>query len=76
MTTPAKLNELNYAEDPARRLLERLGYEYVPREVLAAEREGERAREERARLHSLLAAAADALLTGRVRVAGESEVVS
>ena len=42
MTTPAKLNELNSAEDPARRLLERLGYEYVPREVLAAEREGER----------------------------------
>ena len=42
MTTPAKLNELNSAEDPARKLLERLGYEYVPREVLAAEREGER----------------------------------
>ena len=42
MTSPAKLNELNSAEDPARRLLERLGYEYVPREVLAAEREGER----------------------------------
>ena len=42
MTSPAKLNELNSAEDPARKLLERLGYEYVPREVLAAEREGER----------------------------------
>ena len=42
MTTPAKLNELNSAENPARELLERLGYEYVPREVLAAEREGER----------------------------------
>ena len=42
MTTPAKLNELNSAEDPARKLLERLGYEYVPRESLAAEREGER----------------------------------
>ena len=42
MTTPAKLNELNFAEDPARKLLERLGYEYVPRDVLAAEREGER----------------------------------
>ena len=39
---PARLNELNYAEDPARKLLERLGYEYIPREVLAAEREGER----------------------------------
>ena len=25
MTTPAKLNEFNAAEDPARRLLERLG---------------------------------------------------
>ena len=42
MTPAAKLNELNSAEDPARKLLERLGYEYVPREVLAAEREGER----------------------------------
>ena len=40
MTTPAKPNELNYAENPARELLERLGYAYVPREVLAAEREG------------------------------------
>ena len=30
----------------------------------------ERAREERARLHSLQASAADALLTGRVRVGG------
>ena len=42
MTTPAKLNELNSAEDPARELLERLGYTYVAREELAAEREGER----------------------------------
>ena len=42
MTSPARLNELNYAENPAREFLERLGYEYVPREVLAAEREGER----------------------------------
>ena len=25
MTTPNKLNELNHAEDPARRLLEQLG---------------------------------------------------
>ena len=38
MTTPAKLNELNSAETPARELLEWLGYEYVPREALAAER--------------------------------------
>ena len=42
MTSPARLNELNSAENPARELLERLGYAYVPREVLAAEREGER----------------------------------
>ena len=38
MTSPAKLNELNSAENSARELLERLGYEYVPREVLAAGR--------------------------------------
>ena len=37
-----KLNEFNHAEDPARRLLERLGWIYVPREALAAERSGER----------------------------------
>ena len=42
MTTPARLNELNSAESPAHVLLERLGYVYVPREALAAEREGER----------------------------------
>ena len=30
MTTPIKLNEFNHAEDPARRLLERLGWTYVP----------------------------------------------
>ena len=42
MTTPAKLNEFNHAEDPARRLLERLGWTYVPREALAAERNNER----------------------------------
>ena len=42
MTAPAKLNEFNHAEDPARRLLERLGWTYVPREALAAERGNER----------------------------------
>ena len=42
MTTPSKLNEFNHAEDPARRLLERLGWTYVPRETLAAERGDER----------------------------------
>ena len=42
MTTPVKLNESNHAENPARRLLERLGWTYVPREVLAAERSEER----------------------------------
>ena len=42
MSTPAKLNELNHAEEPARRLLEGLGWKYVPREVLAAERGDQR----------------------------------
>ena len=42
MTSPAKLNEYNHAEEPARRLLEKLGWTYVPREVLAAERGDER----------------------------------
>ena len=42
MTTPAKLNEYNHAEEPARVLLERLGWTYVPRDALAAERGGER----------------------------------
>ncbi len=42
MTASAKLNELNLAENPARELLERLGWTYVPREELAAERDDER----------------------------------
>ena len=42
MTTPSKLNEFNHAEDPAWRLLERLGWTYAPRDALAAERGGER----------------------------------
>ena len=42
MTTHVKLNEFNHAEDPARRLLERLGWTYVPRESLTVERGGER----------------------------------
>ena len=42
MTTPAKLNEFNHAEDPARQLLERLGWTYVLREALASERGNER----------------------------------
>ncbi len=42
ITIPAKLNEHNHAEEPARVLLERLGWMYVPRETLAAERGGER----------------------------------
>ena len=53
MTTPNKLNELNHAEDPARRLLERLGWTYVPAEHLAPERATER----------------DVLLKDRVRAA-------
>ena len=52
MTTPSSLNEFNHAEDPARRLLERLGWTYLPREALAAERGGER----------------EILLKGRLRV--------
>ena len=42
MTSPAKLNEYHHAEEPARALLERLGWTYVPREALAAERGDER----------------------------------
>ena len=42
MTSTAKLNEYNHAEEPARRLLEQLGWTYVPRETLAAERGDER----------------------------------
>ena len=42
MTAPAKLNELNLAENPARELLESLGWTYVPRETLAEERDDER----------------------------------
>ena len=53
MTTPSKLNEYNQAEEPARSLLERLGWSYVPRDVLAAERSGER----------------EVLLKGRLRAA-------
>ena len=32
MTSPTKLNEFNHAEEPARVLLERLGWTYVPRD--------------------------------------------
>ncbi len=53
MTTPAKPNEFNHAEDPARRLLERLGWTYAPRDALAAERGNER----------------EVLLKGRLRAA-------
>ena len=42
MTTTAKLNEYNHAEEPARRLLEQLGWTYVTREALASERGDER----------------------------------
>ena len=38
MISSAKLNEYNHAEVPARLLLERLGWTYLPREALAAER--------------------------------------
>ena len=42
MTTLAKLNEFNHAENPARLLLERLEWTYVSREALALERSDER----------------------------------
>ena len=51
MTITNKLNEFNHAEDRARVLLEWLGWSYVPRASLAAERGGER----------------DVLLKGRLR---------
>ena len=53
MVTASKLNEFNHAEDPARLLLERLGWTDVPREALAAERGDER----------------EVLLKGRLRAA-------
>jgi type I restriction enzyme R subunit len=42
MTSADKVNELNEAELPAIALLQRLGYTYVPREILAPERDNER----------------------------------
>ena len=42
MTSPSRLNEYNHAEEPARVLLERLSWTYVPRDVLAAERGDQR----------------------------------
>ena len=41
-STPGALNEYSQAEEPARVLLERLGWTYVSREALAAERSCER----------------------------------
>ena len=54
MPTPNKLNEFDHAEDPARVLLERLGWTHVPRESLAAERNGEREALLKARLRAAL----------------------
>ena len=42
MTTASKMNEFDYVEDPARQLLERLGWTYVPGTQLAEERGDER----------------------------------
>ena len=53
MTLLSKLNEYSQAEEPARVLLERLGWMYVSREALAAERSEER----------------EVLLRGRLRAA-------
>ena len=50
---PNRLNEFHHAEDPARQLLGRLGWTYVPRKALAAERSDER----------------EVLLKGRLRAA-------
>ena len=51
MTSSSKLNEFNHAEDPARLLLELLGWTYVSRAELVTERGDER----------------DVLLKGRLR---------
>ena len=53
MTSPSRLNEYNHAEESARLLLERLGWTYVPRDVLAEERGDQR----------------DVLLKGRLKAA-------
>ena len=42
MTTPAKLNGVQPRRGPGPAVLERLGWAYVPREALAAERNSER----------------------------------
>ena len=42
MVGQSNTNELNLVETPARQLLERLGWTYVPRTELSAERDGER----------------------------------
>ena len=36
MASPNTLDELSHAENPARELLEKLGWTYVPRQALAA----------------------------------------
>ena len=54
MTTLAELNEYNHAEGPARVLLERVDWTFVPREVL----------------RSMKASTSDALVTGQVRISG------
>lgn len=51
----ARVNELNEAETPARELLEKLGYTYVPRQELAKERADERAVLLEGRLRAALA---------------------
>ena len=54
MATTAKLNEYNHAEEPARRLLEQLGWVYFTREALAVERGDERGVLLKARLKQAL----------------------
>ena len=48
------MSELDLAESPARELLERLGWSYVPREALMVERDDERKALLRGRLREAL----------------------
>jgi len=54
MNSADKVNELNEAELPAVELLRRLGYTYVPRDLLAPERDNEREVLLKGRLHKAL----------------------
>lgn len=70
MHSPSKLNEFNHSEAPARRLLERLGWTYVPRDSLASQGGGDK----RGILQWVSASAADALVTAGSRQEGVMEI--